>query len=73
MSLTTWDNAGSAVTAQNTINNKHNKCARELVYKLPRLMDLICCPLLFNSNGNYNLLVKTAHLTSIFKILLFPF
>lgn len=74
MPLTTWYNAGYAVRAQNIINNNHNKCAWELVEKLPRLMDLICYPILQNSNGNYNLLVKISHLFNFnLKNFSFPF
>ena len=58
MSLTPWCHAGYAVRAHTKINNNHKKCARELVYKFPGLMNIICYTILFNSGGNYNLLVK---------------
>ena len=58
MSLTPWCHAGYAVRAHTKINNNHKKCARELVYKFPGLMNIICYTILFNSSGNYNLLVK---------------
>lgn len=73
MSLTTWYNAGYAVRVQNIIKNNHNKCAWERVEKLPRLMDLICCLILLNSNGNYNLLVKISHLFNFKLKFFFPF
>lgn len=51
-------------------NNNHNKYTREMEQKLPRLMNIICYTTSFNSNRNYNLLIKIAHFNLLKKFLL---